>query len=175
MLTALAMVLLAASSLMPSGRIVAVVLAGVPALLGAIANGGKSGIGIYAASALLGFLILPGKAMVSTYLLLFGLYPLVQYGVEIRKWQKNWMKLGTKLLAFMAMLAALGAVALLVFNVNFAITEGRLIPAVAAGLVCTSLILFLIYDRGLIVVVNIIYRHMKPLFDNVMGRKGNGL
>ena len=175
MLTALTMVLLTASSVLPSGRIAAVVLAGVPVLLGAVANGGKSGIGIYAASSILGLLILPGKAMASAYLLLFGLYPLVQYGIEKRQWQKNWLKIASKLLAFMAMLASLGAVALLVFKVNFIITESRLVPAVALGLVCVSLIFFLIYDKGLIVVVNIIYRRMKPLFDKVMGRKGNGI
>ena len=94
MLTALTMVLLTASSVLPSGRIAAVVLAGVPVLLGAVANGGKSGIGIYVASSILGLLILPGKAMVSAYLLLLGLYPLVQYGIEKRQWQKNWLKIG---------------------------------------------------------------------------------
>ena len=175
MLTALTMVLLTASSVLPSGRIAAVVLAGVPVLLGAVANGGKSGIGIYVASSILGLLILPGKAMASAYLLLFGLYPLVQYGIEKRQWQKNWLKIASKLLAFMVMLVSVGAVALLVFKVSFIITESRLVPAVALGLVCVSMIFFLIYDKGLIVVVNIIYRRMKPLFDKVMGRKGNGL
>ena len=175
MLVALSLVLLLASSVLPSGRIAAVVLSGVPILMGAVILGGKYGAGIYLGSAVLGVLLLPGKAMAVAYLLLFGLYPLVQYEVERRPWQKKQLKTVVKLMAFMVMLVLLGVVAMMFFDMELAGFNDRAKPGVAVGLLCGSLVAFAIYDKGLIVVVKLLYRRMKPLLDNLMRRKGNGL
>ena len=168
MLTALSLVLLAASVMMPTGRIALAALSGVPVLVVSVACGGGYGVGVYVVTAMLSLLFLPGKAMGIAYTTLFGLYPVMQFLLENSRGIGKRTKIGLKLSAFLILTALLGWCAVVFFELDQYVSTKNLL-LVGGG----SILLFFVYDRGLILVVNMLYKRMKPLFDKVMGRKGN--
>ena len=168
MLAALSLVLLAASGMMPTGRIALAALSGVPVLVASVACGGGYGVGVYAVTALIALLILPGKAMGIAYLTLFGIYPVVQFFLESCCGIGKRARLAAKLAAFLVLTALLGWSAVAFFDLGRYVSTKNLLLA-SGG----SILLFFVYDRGLILVVNMLYKRMKPLLDKVMGRKGN--
>lgn len=170
MLSALSLVLLAGASMMPTGRVALAVFAGIPVLLASVAGGGTCGMSVYLVTGALSLLVLPGKAMAVAYVTLFGAYPAVQYFVENRwQWGKR-IKMGIKFVSFLVLMFLLCGCAVAFFGFEQYVTAQNIL--IAAG---GSIILFFVYDKGLILVVNMLYKRMKPLFDKVSGQKGNRL
>lgn len=79
---ALSLLLLYGATLLPSGRIGMVAVAGLVPAAGVISGGLGAGFLCYGATALLGLLLLPDKGCALLYALFFGLYPMVKYAVE---------------------------------------------------------------------------------------------
>lgn len=82
MLTALSLVLLYASALLPTGRMGVVAVAGLLPAAAVVSGGLPAGMMCWAGTSLLGLLLLPDKGNALLYLLFFGIYPLVKYLVE---------------------------------------------------------------------------------------------
>ena len=81
-LAALSLLLLYGATLLPSGRIGMVAVAGLIPAAGVISGGVGTGFLCYGATGLLGLLLLPDKGCALLYALFFGLYPMVKYAVE---------------------------------------------------------------------------------------------
>ena len=79
---ALSLLLLYGATLLPSGRIGMVAVAGLVPAAAVIAGGLATGFLCYGATALLGLLLLPDKGCALLYALFFGLYPMVKYLIE---------------------------------------------------------------------------------------------
>lgn len=84
--TGLALLILYASALLPTGRMGAVAIAGLLPAAAVVSGGLTAGVLCYAGTSILGFLLLADKGNALLFLLFFGLYPLVKAAVErIRK------------------------------------------------------------------------------------------
>lgn len=81
-LAALSLLLLYVAALLPSGRIGMVAVAGLVPAVGVISGGLGTGFLCYAATALLGLLLVPDKGCALLYALFFGLYPMVKNAIE---------------------------------------------------------------------------------------------
>ena len=81
-LAALSLLLLYCATLLPSGRIGMVAVAGLVPAVGVISGGLGTGFLCYAATAVLGLLLVPDKGCALVYALFLGLYPMVKYLVE---------------------------------------------------------------------------------------------
>lgn len=81
-LTALSLVSLYLASLTPTGQLGVVAIAGFLPAAAAVSGGLPTGAICYAATGMLGLLIVPDKGGVLLFLLLFGLYPLVKSLIE---------------------------------------------------------------------------------------------
>lgn len=96
LLTAASVVLLAlASAFSPAGWALCI-CAGLAAALPLSHGQARLGVLVYVATSVLAAVIVPGKRYALAYILLFGLYPLVKYGIErMRKRPLEWaLKLG---------------------------------------------------------------------------------
>jgi len=82
LLTALTVITLYIASVLPSGRIAMVALSSIFVAAAVIESGLRAGISVYAASSLLGALILPHIGFALMYILLFGYYPVVKSLIE---------------------------------------------------------------------------------------------
>ena len=82
LLTALSLVILYLSVLVPTGRMGVVAVAGLLPAAAVISGGPAAGGLCYAAASILALILLPDKGNALLYLLFFGLYPLVKYAVE---------------------------------------------------------------------------------------------
>lgn len=82
LLTALTVITLYIASVLPSGRMAMVALSSIFVAAAIIESGIRAGIFVYAASALLGLLILPYIGFSLMYILLFGYYPVVKSLIE---------------------------------------------------------------------------------------------
>lgn len=78
MLTALGVVCLYLSSMMPTMRLSLVALAGLLPCVMVLTGGIGSGFAAYGATAVLAFLIVPNKSAALLYLVMFGHYPMVK-------------------------------------------------------------------------------------------------
>lgn len=81
-LAALSLLLLYLATLMPSGRMGMVAVAGLVPAAGVVSGGLAAGLLCYGAAGLLGLLLLPDKGCALLYLIFFGLYPIVKSAVE---------------------------------------------------------------------------------------------
>ena len=79
---ALSLLLLYGATLLPSGRIGLVAVAGLVPAAAVISGGVAAGFLCYGATALLGLFLVPDKGCALLYALFFGLYPMVKYAVE---------------------------------------------------------------------------------------------
>lgn len=85
-LCALSLMVLYLSCLVPTARAGVVAVAGLMPAVAVVSAGPGAGALCYAGTGILGLLLAPDKGNALLYLLFFGLYPLVKYGVErIRK------------------------------------------------------------------------------------------
>lgn len=104
-LAALSLLLLYVAAIMPSGRIGMVAVAGLVPAAGVVSGGLAAGFLCYAATGLLGLLLLPDKACAVLYLIFFGLYPIVKSAIE--RLRKLPVELLLKLAFFNLVLAVL--------------------------------------------------------------------
>ena len=81
-LAALSLLLLFSATLLPTGRIGMVAVAGLVPAAGVISGGLATGFLCYGAAGLLGLLLLPDKGCALLYVILFGLYPMVKSAIE---------------------------------------------------------------------------------------------
>ena len=81
-LTALSLLLLYLATLLPSGRLGVVAVAGLVPVVGVISGGFVTGLLCYAATGLLGFLLIPDKGCALLYAVLLGLYPVLKGAIE---------------------------------------------------------------------------------------------
>ena len=82
LLTALSVVVLLLAAAAPAFGWALCVSAGLIAALPLSKRRVRLGILVYAATSFLSGVIVPGKRFVAAYVLLFGLYPLLKYGIE---------------------------------------------------------------------------------------------
>ena len=92
MLTALSLVFLYLSVLTPTARLGVVAIAGLLPAGAVVSAGLGAGFFCYAATGILGFLLLPDKGHALLYLIFFGLYPMVKYLIErLRNLPGEWI------------------------------------------------------------------------------------
>lgn len=82
LLTALSVALLLLAAAAPAFGLALCVSAGLIVALPLSKRRVRLGVLVYAATSLLSGVIVPGKRFVAAYVLLFGLYPLLKYGIE---------------------------------------------------------------------------------------------
>ena len=81
-LSALSLVFLYASALVPTGQMGVVAVAGLMVAAAVVSGGLSAGFLCYGATGLLGLLLLPDKANALLYLLFFGLWPILKSLIE---------------------------------------------------------------------------------------------
>lgn len=140
-LAALSLLLLYGATLIPSGRIGVVAVAGLVPAAGVISGGLSAGFLCYGATALLGLLLLPDKGCALLYTLFFGLYPMLKYVIERLR------KLPVELLLKLAFFNLI----LVIFLFGFSALLFPLLPQIMRTplpLFGIGNIVFLIYDYG---------------------------
>jgi len=92
MFTALSLVLLYGASVIPSGQLGLVAVAGLFPAAAVVSGGSTAGFLCYAATGLLALVLVPDKNTAVLYLLFFGLYPLIKYYIEkIKNLPLEWL------------------------------------------------------------------------------------
>lgn len=141
MMTALSLLILWVSCLIPSGKQGMVAVAGLAAAAATITDGAGAGLLCYAGTGLLGLLLLPDKANALLYGIFFGLYPIVKY--EIERLRRFWPELLLKLLFFNGVLSVCW------FLLRWILLADALLSGVAAWLAyLLGNAVFLLYDFG---------------------------
>lgn len=91
-LTAFSLILLLLASIVPASGWGLCIAAGTLPSIPLVRGQARVGLIIYAATALLAFLIVPGKRYVVAYTLLFGIYPMIKHAIErIRVLPLEWV------------------------------------------------------------------------------------
>lgn len=140
-LTALALIFLYASTLLPTGRMGVVAVAGLLPAAAVVSGGMAAGALCYAGSSLLAMLFLADKGNAFLFLLFFGLYPPVKAAVE--RLRKLPLELGLKLAFFNVVLT------LFWFGLRTVFLAALPIPTEATWLVyLAGNVSFLVYDFG---------------------------
>ncbi len=140
-LAALSLALLYAATLLPSGRIGMVAVAGLVPAAGVVSGGLPAGFLCYGAAGLLGLLLLPDKGCALLYAIFFGLYPMVKSAIE--RLRRLPLELLLKLVFFNAVLSVvLFGFSSLLFPMLPELLQ-RPLPLFLAGNV-----VFLFYDFG---------------------------
>ena len=138
---ALSLLLLYGATLLPSGRIGMVAVAGLVPAAAVISGGVGAGFLCYGATALLGLLLLPDKGCALLYALFFGLFPMVKYAVERLR------KLPVELMLKLAFFNLILVIFLFVFSTLLfpLLPELMRTPLPLFGI---GNVVFLIYDYG---------------------------
>jgi hypothetical protein len=141
MLTALAVVLLYVSALLPTMRLALVVTAGLLTAVAILESGISAGIMLFAATSLLGLFVSPMRGTVLIYVLFFGYYPILKGLIEkTRRRAAEWTM---KLLLFNAALT----IAVYAYRTGF--LTGIQIPDLAVVLFYLAAnAAFVVYDIG---------------------------
>lgn len=140
-LAALSLLLLYLATMMPSGRIGMVAVAGLVPAAGVVSGGLATGFLSYGAAGLLGLLLLPDKGCALLYAIFFGLYPMVKSVIE--RLRKLPLEVLLKLAFFNIVLAVL--------LFGFSSLLFPLLPEVLHSTLPIFLVgnvVFLIYDYG---------------------------
>lgn len=138
---ALSLLFLYGATLLPSGRIGVVAVAGLVPAAGVISGGLAAGFLCYGATALLGLILLPDKGCALLYTLFFGVYPMVKYAIE--RLRKLPVELLLKLVFFNLILS--------VFLFGFSALLFPMLPQLMRtplSLFGIGNVVFLIYDYG---------------------------
>lgn len=91
-LAALGIVVLYLAAIAPMGRLGIVAVAGLMPAAAVVSSGFSAGVFCYAATGILGVILVPDKSAAVLYLLFFGLYPLVKCVIErLRKAPLEWL------------------------------------------------------------------------------------
>lgn len=140
LLTALSVILLVLASVAPGSGWGLCISAGMLPAVPLAHRQVRLGTHIYAATALLSFLVVPGKRFAIAYTVLFGVYPLIKYGIE---------RLHCLPLEWLCKLAYAGGVAgflLRLLRLGMLSLAGRAADAPHAVLVLAFLAAFVCYD-----------------------------
>lgn len=164
MLSAVSVILLYLSSVMPTMRIGLVAIAGIlPAFL-VLRFGVSAGFISYAAASLLALLLLPNKLTALLYIILFGHYPMVKSLIE--RIRRLWLEWVLKLALFNVLLAILMALNSLFLDRS--IIEGIFsfnmpVPVLYIALFAAGNIVFVIYDIGFTGLIAVFIARFKKL------------
>lgn len=141
MLTALALVFLVLSAILPTMRLALVAVAGLVTAVAIVECGVTAGIMVFAATSVLGFIISPLRGNVLVYCLFFGYYPILKgYLERLRSIYLEWI---LKIILFNISLTA----ALMLYRAGFLVAVT--IPDIALLLIYAAANLaFVIYDIG---------------------------
>jgi thiamine transporter ThiT len=143
LLAALSLVLLAAASLWPAGRLGFCALAAVPVAMAVMRHGPAAGAVTWLAAGLTGLLLLPLRSVALLYLAAFGPYPLVKSFCERRRSRViEWL---LKLLFFNFVLAGFVLLLPVALGPGVDLLARPVWPFVWAGLEAV----FVFYDLGL--------------------------
>jgi len=104
-LAALSLLLLYLASMMPSGKIGMVAVAGLVPAAAVVSGGVATGFLCYAAAGLLGILLIPDKGCALLYIVFLGLYPVLKSLIE--RLRKLPLELTLKLILFNAVMSVL--------------------------------------------------------------------
>mgnify|MGYP001020676586 FL=1 len=147
MLSAVSVLTLYLSSVMPTMRIGLAAIAGILPAYIVIRFGTAAGFICYTATSLLSLLLLPNKMTVLLYIILFGHYPMLKSLIErIGKLFLEWV---LKLALFNVLLAVLLALSSLFFDAS--IIDGAFnltlpVPVIYVAVFVAGNIVFVIYD-----------------------------
>lgn len=140
-LTALSIVVLYLAAITPTGQLGVVAIAGLMPAAAVVSANLPAGVFCYAATGILGLIVVPGVGNAALYLVFFGLYPLVKCVIErLRKLPVEWV---CKLVFFNLALTACW------FFLRAALLSG--LPAYFEQLwvlYLTGNVVFVIYDFG---------------------------
>jgi len=141
MLTALALVFLVLSAVVPTMRLALVAISGLVTAAAIIESGVAAGITVFIATSVLGFIISPLRGNVLVYCLFFGYYPILKGFIErLRPIYLEWI---LKLILFNISLTA----ALMLYRAGFLVAVT--IPDIAVLLIYAAANLaFIVYDIG---------------------------
>lgn len=154
-LTALSLLLLYLATLLPSGRLGVVAVAGLVPAVGVVSGGFVTGFLCYAATGLLGFLLLPDKGCALLYVILLGLYPVLKGLIE--RLRKLPVELVLKLVFFNGVISALFfGFSKLFFPLLPGLLHQPLYLYVAGNIV------FLIYDFGVSKLITYYVTRIRP-------------
>ena len=154
-LSAGSLALLWLTCLSPTGRLGLDAVAGLFPVAAVLAGGRAAGYLCWAASGVLGLILLPDKGIALMYLLFFGLYPVLKsrFEGERRQWLGWLFKMGYFNLVLFVFLFVLRAV--FVPNLPSWLTESWMIWLFGN-------IVFLVYDVGLSRLIFGLFRRMAP-------------
>ena len=159
-LAAVSLILLYLSTLLPTGRMGIVALAGLTPAAAVVSSGVGAGVLCYAGTGILALILLPDKGGALLYLLFFGLYPIVKYAVE--RLRRLPLELFLKLVIFNGVLTVFCFVLRAVL-LSAMPAAGQALWLVYAG----GNVVFLLYDFGFSQVISFYVRRI----DRVL-RKG---
>ncbi len=135
-LIALSVVLLYLSTILPTGRLTLIAIAGMLPAIAVISGGLKPGFLVYLATSLLGLILAPSGGIM--YLLIFGHYPMLKQLIE--RLNRLWLEWIIKIVIFNALLG----IAMAFFS---AIVSGFFSDSFAGPLIfIAGNIAFVIYD-----------------------------
>ena len=116
--TAFSIVFLYLASLFPTGQLGFLGVASLFGVAAVIEYGAAGGVMVFAGTALIGLMIVPGKTLVAVYALFFGYYPILKMLAEkLRSRVTEWI---VKLAVFNAALSVIMfALSVLIFDFSF--------------------------------------------------------
>lgn len=141
-LAGIGLLLLYLSALVPSGRWAVVAVAGLLTAMAVIVTGLWGGVACYAATGLLGLLLVPDRLNVLLYLLFFGIYPVVKSLLE--RIRPHWLGFWGKLAFFNGVLT----VFLLAFSALFLPALPETLTGHVWLLYLAGNVAFVVYDFG---------------------------
>ncbi|MEG2988357.1 MAG: hypothetical protein RR807_03030 [Oscillospiraceae bacterium] len=142
LLTAIGLVLLYISCILPSGRWAVVAIAGLCPAVAIVSTGVVGGSLTYAATAILGFLLAPDKGIILLYVLFFGLYPIIKFLIEKLK------KLPVEILCKLVFFNIILTLFLMAFSAFFLPAMPEMIRGNRVLIYIVINVVFLIYDFG---------------------------
>lgn len=110
--TALGVIFLLLANILPSGRLVLLVLASFPVCAALMLYGKGWALGVYAATAILGCVIFPGSSAVA-YVIFFGYYPVLKSVFE--RIHTRYLSVGLKCLTYAVSVLVYWRLALVLF------------------------------------------------------------
>lgn len=140
-LAALSLLLLYLATMMPSGRIGMVAVAGLVPAAGVVSGGLATGFLCYGAAGLLGLLLLPDKGCALLYVMFFGLYPMIKSAIEHLR----------KLLLELVLKLAFFNIVLVILLFGFSALLFPLLPELLRSplpIFLVGNVVFLVYDYG---------------------------
>jgi len=164
MLSAVSVLLLYLSSVMPTMRVGLVAIAGILPSFLVIRFGVSAGFISYAAASILALLLLPNKLTALLYIILFGHYPMVKSLIE--RIGRMWLEWVLKLSLCNILLSILLAIYLMLFGrpiIDSIFSFNLPVPVLYIALFAAGNIAFVIYDIGFTKLIAVFLARFKKL------------